>query len=392
MSNTDKFHFTAQEPMPTAEIITIGTELLLGEIVDSNTQYLAQELKNLGIDIHRTTTIGDNIQRIQSIIIESFNRVDILITTGGLGPTENDLTRQAVAQAFNRELQFHPKLWSQIETRFQRVNRIASENNRRQAFLPKGAIAIKNPVGTAPGFYIKNNSHLLICLPGVPAEMKYLFKHKVVPILNRNYPSNQVIYSKVIHTVGIGESKIDSLISELEMQSNPTVGLSAHPGQVDIRLTVKAANPQQAEKILQPIINQISKSLGKGIFGMDAVKLNDIVINKIKKGHYKIIILTTSNAISYIKTLQNQLNLDNSEVIVQNRFAKVNYSEYLNNDPNTRLLQLKLKTEKEKKSLQITLISPHEKKQEVFFNASHPNLFSEWVNNMVLDFLRIHLI
>lgn len=378
--------------MPSAEIITIGTELLLGEIVDSNTQYLAREFKNLGIDIYRTITIGDNTQRIQSTIIESLNRADIVITTGGLGPTENDLTRQAVSQAFNRELQFHPKLWSQIETRFQRVNRIASENNRRQAFLPKGSVAIKNPVGTAPGFYIKINHHLLICLPGVPAEMKYLFKHKVMPVLNRNYPSNQVIYSKVIHTVGIGESKIDSLINKFEMLSNPTVGLSSHPGQVDIRLTVKAADPNQAEKLLQPIINQISESLGKRVYGVDAIQLSDIVIDKINKGHYKIVFLTTTNTISNIKALQNQLNLDNSEVILNNQFCKVNQNRFLKDNPNTKLLQLKLKKEKGKRSLQIALISSHGKEQEIFYFAGHPNLLAEWANNMILDFLRIHLI
>ena len=154
--------------MPTAEIITIGTELLLGETIDTNTRYIARALRDKGVDLFRTSTIGDNPNRIAEIIREGLQRADIIITTGGLGPTIDDPTRNAIALAIGVETEFRPELWFQIKERFGRYGRTPTENNKRQAFVPKGAIAVENTVGTAPAFICELYDHVIIALPGVP--------------------------------------------------------------------------------------------------------------------------------------------------------------------------------------------------------------------------------
>ena len=218
--------------MPNAEIIAIGTELLLGEITDTNTAEIARKINSIGVDIFKTITIGDNAERIAEQIRSSLNHADIIITTGGLGPTVDDPTREAVAKAFNRSLEFHDELWIDIQERFNTYGRSPSENNRRQAFLPQGAVTIRNPVGTAPAFYVKTNGKIFFSLPGVPMEMATLLDNFVIPFIINAYDLKGIILTRTIHTAGIGESIIDEMIEELEKKSNPTVGLAAHPGQV----------------------------------------------------------------------------------------------------------------------------------------------------------------
>ena len=197
--------------MPSAEIITIGTELLLGEIVDTNATFLARSLRDVGIDLFKITTVGDNVKRIAQAIQLSLEKCDIVITTGGLGPTVDDPTREAVALAVGVKSEFHPELWEQIQTRFTRLGRMPTENNRRQAYIPEGAIAIENPVGTAPIFILEYHSHVIISLPGVPSEMEYLLQHNIIPYLQQHYSLQAVIKTRVLHTVGVGESQIDHL-------------------------------------------------------------------------------------------------------------------------------------------------------------------------------------
>src|SRR5512133_2805341 len=155
-------------PMPSAEIITIGTEILLGEIVDTNARYIARQLRDAGIDLYRKTTVGDNAQRIAQALQQALERCDIVLTTGGLGPTVDDPTREAVALAVGVETEYTPDLWNQIEARFRRYGRLPTENNKPQAYIPKGAIVIENPVGTAPAFIIEIEGKSIISLPGVP--------------------------------------------------------------------------------------------------------------------------------------------------------------------------------------------------------------------------------
>jgi competence/damage-inducible protein CinA-like protein len=267
--------------MPSAEIITIGTELLLGETVDTNATYLARCLRDAGIDLFRKTTVGDNAARIAQAIQQALERCDIVLTTGGLGPTIDDPTRDAVALAVGVKSEFQPQLWEQIKSRFKRLGRIPTENNRRQAYIPQGAVAIENPVGTAPIFILELKSQVIIALPGVPREMSFLMEHKVIPYLRQHYDLHEIIKSRVLHTVGVGESQIDDLIGDLEKLTNPTVGLTAHSGQVDVRITVKAASEEASALLIQPLEDMLRQRLGDCVYGVDHITLEEVVLRSL---------------------------------------------------------------------------------------------------------------
>lgn len=269
--------------MPSAEIITIGTELLLGEIQDTNTRYLALRLRDANIDLFRATMVGDNPQRIAQAIAEAQTRSDIVITTGGLGPTVDDPTRLAVALAVGVEVEFRPELWEQIQNRFQRFNRIATENNKRQAYIPKGGIPVENPVGTAPAFFYETGTKTIISVPGVPREMEYLIENRVLPYLKERYHILGTIKACVLHTSGVGESQVDEWIGDLETLSNPTVGLLAHPGQIDIRVTAKSESTLEADRMIAEVVEQITQRLGDHIYGRDAETLEKVTQTALNK-------------------------------------------------------------------------------------------------------------
>lgn len=263
--------------MPTAEILTIGTEILLGEIQDTNTAYLARSLKDLGVDVYRTQTVGDNAGRIAAIIRDILARADILITTGGLGPTVDDPTRQAVADALGVPLEFHPECMEQVQAYFTRLDRPMPDNNRRQAYLPAGAIPVLNPVGTAPGFIVDTGKNTIASVPGVPKEMEHLVVHTIFPYLKQRWQINSVIRTRVIHTAGMGEAVVDNLVGEYEGWTNPTVGLLAKAGLVDIRVGAKADTEEQANLMIEELIAKIVPTLGDHIFGYDQTTLADSV-------------------------------------------------------------------------------------------------------------------
>jgi len=265
--------------MPSAEIITIGTEILLGEIRDTNTAFIARVLKDNGIDLFRTHTIGDNLIRISQTIRDSLQRADVIITTGGLGPTVDDPTREAVSSALDRPLEFHPELWKIICQYFKKINRDPSENNRNQAYLPAGARAIPNPVGTAPGIFSSIQNRHIFCLPGVPREMENMLTDFVIPTIHKLFPERQVIRTRVLHVSGMGESQVDALISDLERLPNPTIGLAAHPGQIDIRIGAKAFSDHDADQMIADVEERIRYLLGANIYGSD----NDTLITSIRK-------------------------------------------------------------------------------------------------------------
>lgn len=267
--------------MPVAEIIAIGTEILLGEIQDTNTRYLARKLRDAGVDLYRTMVVGDNIDRIAGAIQESMQRAQIIITTGGLGPTVDDPTRQAVAQAVGVGIEFRPELWEQIQNRFQRFNRQATGNNRRQAYTPAGAIAVENAVGTAPAFIVETGRHAIISLPGVPREMEYLYENKVLPYLQQRFQLSGIIKALVLHTAGVGESWVDDLIGDLETNPNPTVGLLAHSGQVDIRVTAKADTAEEANRQIAAMAAEIRSRLGDNIYGEDEDTLETVIAARV---------------------------------------------------------------------------------------------------------------
>ncbi|MEN4013413.1 MAG: molybdopterin-binding protein [Chloroflexota bacterium] len=279
--------------MPTAEIIAIGTELLLGEMQDTNTAHLARTLRDYGVDIYRATLVGDNAARIASMIQEALSRAQIIITTGGLGPTVDDPTREAVSLAVDKALVFHPELWVQIQERYHRYQRLPTENNRRQAFLPVDAVAIPNPDGTAPAFYFDTGSAVIICLPGVPREMETILQQSVLPFLCQRFNLKETIFLHVLHAAGVGESQVDEWIGDLETLSNPTVGLLAHPGQTDIRITAKAASVSEARRLTDTIANEIRQRMGEHIYGENNQTLEGVVAQRLIQLGYHLAIFTS---------------------------------------------------------------------------------------------------
>jgi nicotinamide-nucleotide amidase len=260
-----------------AEIISIGTELLLGAIVDTNAAYISRQLAEIGIDLYHRVTVGDNEGRIARCIEEALERADVVICSGGLGPTVDDVTRQAVARATGRKLVLDKEMLRWIEERFRGWGHPMSENNRRQAFKPEGAIAIENPVGTAPIFIVQDERGDVIVLPGVPHEMEYLMEHEVIPYLRRKLGHYEVIKTRVLRTVGIGESHVDARIGDLMESANPTVGLAAHPGQTDVRVVAKAASEEEAEQLIAEMEKQVHERLGEVIYGVGEETVAEVV-------------------------------------------------------------------------------------------------------------------
>lgn len=260
-----------------AEIVTIGTELLLGEIDDTNATYLARKLSEIGVDLYYRTTVGDNEGRIAEVISHALDRVDIVITTGGLGPTVDDKTREAVAAAAGLPLEFNQALYGQIEERFRQFNVEMSDNNRQQAFIPQGAMPIRNPVGTAPIFALETPRGVVIVLPGVPREMKHLMENEIIPYLQANTEAPAVIRSLVLRTAGIGESQVDDRIGDLMRNANPTVGLAAHAGQTDVRVTAKASSPAEADAMIAVMVEELRKRLGSWIYGTGSLPIEAAV-------------------------------------------------------------------------------------------------------------------
>lgn len=261
-----------------AEVISIGTEILLGELVDTNSVFMARTLRDLGINLYYMTTVGDNEVRIADSIRTALSRAQIVITCGGLGPTVDDMTRQAVASATDRGLTFHQNLLDQIAARFASFKVTMTENNRQQAYLPDNAITVENPVGTAPAFIVEHDEGMVISLPGVPREMKFLITEKIVPYLRERYNLG-IIKARVLKTAGIGESALDDLIGrELLGQSNPTIGLAAHSGQIDIRLTAKADDESTADQMIADMESMIRSRANQFIFGADDDRLEDVLV------------------------------------------------------------------------------------------------------------------
>ena len=267
--------------MTSAEIITIGTEILLGEIVDTNTRYIARTLRSMGVDLYRTITIGDNVERIADAIRSSMEQADIVITTGGLGPTIDDPTREAVAKAIGVETEFREDLWEQVVETIARYGRKPSENQKRQAYVPQGALGLKNPVGTAPCFIVETSRNAVISLPGVPQEMEHVLHESVIPYLQKRFKLDEIIKVRVLHCSGLGEGMIDEKIADLETLSNPTVGLAAHTGVVDVRIAAKAKSEAEANQMIAKVEADVRERLGSIVFGADEDTLEGVVLDMV---------------------------------------------------------------------------------------------------------------
>ncbi|MFN8529607.1 MAG: CinA family nicotinamide mononucleotide deamidase-related protein [Anaerolineae bacterium] len=275
-----------------AEIIAIGTEILLGEITDTNSVFIAKLLRDIGMNLYYMTSVGDNEKRIESAIRIAMGRAQVVITCGGLGPTIDDMTRQAVATATDRGLTFHQSLLDAIAQRFAGFRAQMTENNRRQAYLPDNAIVIENPVGTAPSFIVEHQGSIVISLPGVPREMKFLMTESVVPYLREKYQlGGAVIKAKVLKTAGIGESALDELIGKPALEAaNPTVGLAAHSGQVDVRITAKADSLDEAERMIAVVEADLRSRIDRYIYAVDTGTIEDALVEVMQEQHATITI------------------------------------------------------------------------------------------------------
>lgn len=294
-----------------AEIISIGTEILLGELTDTNSVFLARSLRDLGINVFFMTSVGDNERRIAEVLRIACSRASIVITCGGLGPTVDDMTRQAVAMATDRQLVFHDDLLMQIAERFASFKARMTDNNRRQAFLPEGAIVIENPVGTAPAFMVEHNDNIIISLPGVPREMKYLMSERVVPGLRQRYALG-IIKARTLKTAGIGESALDELLGDnLLNHANPSIGLAAHSGQIDIRITAKAATDEEADTLIAKVEAEVRERAGDHIFGAEDDLLSDIILADLKSRNRRLVTVEAGTVGVF-----QQLHEHSTEVVV----------------------------------------------------------------------------
>jgi nicotinamide-nucleotide amidase len=278
-----------------AEIVTTGTELLLGEIEDTNSTYIARRLREIGLNLYYKTSVGDNEARTALVLRQALARSDVIITTGGLGPTVDDVTRQAVARATDRELVFLPELWEQIQAHFERWGRAPTENNRRQAYIPAGATPVENPVGTAPCFIVDGDRGIVISLPGVPREMEYLMEHTVIPYLRRRLGLHETIKAQVLRTAGVGESIIDDSIADLMAESNPTVGLSAHAGQTDVRIVAKAESEAAADALIAGMAARVRERLGEHVYGEGKQLLEEALVERLRQHGHTLAVLETNS-------------------------------------------------------------------------------------------------
>ena len=249
-----------------AEIISVGTEILLGDIVNTNTQFLAKELASIGIEVYRQEVIGDNEDRLLGILEEALKRSDMVITTGGLGPTKDDLTKETACKFFNMDLELHEKSLKQLEEYFSRMGRKIVESNYKQVYFPKEAIVLPNPNGTAPGAILEKNNKYIVILPGPPKEMKPMYLNHVRPYLIKK--GDGIIESKVVRVLGIGESMAAEKLKEfIENGVNPTVAPYAKEEDVIFRITAKAEREEEALKLIEPVKNKVKEILGEDVYG-----------------------------------------------------------------------------------------------------------------------------
>jgi len=379
--------------MPSAEIITIGTEILLGEILDTNARTIAISLRETGVDLYRKTTVGDNVNRIATVIREALDRSDILIVTGGLGPTVDDPTREAVADALGVGIEFRPELWDQIQARFRRYNRQPTDNNLRQAYVPRGSIAIENPVGTAPAFIVEIGNKCIIALPGVPSEMQHLLQHTILPYLRKRYEISSVIKTRTLHTSGVGESQVDDLIGDLEKLSNPTVGLAAHSGQVDVRITVKASSMTEADELINQIETELRTRLGEWIYGVDQETLETVAIQALQSLGWTLAVLESGSNSELARRIasvhapnfrggqlvKGQLTPDELGALTES------YRQSLQAEVGLGLLIL---PGPEQQQIYIEIITPADRQHYYRPYGGPPEYASRWAVNHSLDIIR----
>lgn len=268
----------------TVEVISVGTELLLGNIVNTNTQYLAEKCAGLGLAMYYQSVVGDNEERMTAAFKQAFDRSDIVILTGGLGPTEDDLTKEVCAKVLGLPLVMHERSRQRIAEYFIRTSRKnITENNWKQAMIPEGAIVLDNDNGTAPGLIVEKDGGCVILLPGPPNELKPLFEHQVIPYLKMQSP--QTICSAMVKLCGVGESRAETMIKDMiDSQTNPTIATYAKTAECDIRVTAKADSEAEAMELIQPTVEELFRRFGDNIYTThEEETLEQAVVKLLKK-------------------------------------------------------------------------------------------------------------
>lgn len=265
--------------MASVELLAVGTELLLGQLADTNTRAIAQRLAEIGVDVRAAHAVGDNRERVAATVRDVLTRRDAVITTGGLGPTVDDITKEAVCAALGLGVETYEPALRHMEEFFARIGRVMRPNNRKQAELPRGSLPMDNPYGTAPGFVaFAADGRFVACMPGVPAEMRPMLERHLVPFLVERFGLREQIHTRVLHTIGIGESEIDHRIDELfRCGENPKIAVLAHGARADVKIMAKAQSLQQAEAAIAPLQREIEARLAGFVYGCDGATIEGVV-------------------------------------------------------------------------------------------------------------------
>lgn len=261
----------------TAEVLCIGTEILLGNIINTNSAVISRGLADIGVSLYHHTVVGDNPARLKAALEAAFARSDVVITTGGLGPTYDDLSKETIAEYFGLELVPHEESTARIHCFFSHHGRTMTENNLKQAMIPQGALVLENNNGTAPGVMIEKDGKIAILLPGPPREMTPMFEQQVLPFLQKR--SGRVLRSHCVYFFGIGESALEAeLRTEIEGMQNPTIAPYAKEGEVMLRVTAAATTPEEAEALMQPALELLQKRFPQYIYGVDVDNLQTAAV------------------------------------------------------------------------------------------------------------------
>ena len=265
----------------TVELLCVGTELLLGNILNTDARDLSRELTALGLNVRYHSVVGDNPERLRAAVEVARGRADVIITTGGLGPTCDDLTKQTLAEAFGKKLVFHPECAETIRAFFARMGRKMTDNNLQQAYLPEGCTILDNAWGTAPGCAFESGGKRVVMLPGPPRECLPMFRERAMPWLAAL--SEGVIRSRTLRVFGMGESEVESLLRDrMNALTNPTLAPYAKEGEVELRITAKAASPEEAAALIAPVEAEVRALLGRKVYGADVSGLEQVVLDGLK--------------------------------------------------------------------------------------------------------------
>ena len=259
----------------------------MGDILNTNTHYLANELANMGIDVYYQITVGDNEDRLYRQIDESFKRSDLVILTGGLGPTQDDITKEVCVKYLNLKMKFHEEYWQKIIEIHNIMKRVHTENNKKQAYFPENSIIVPNKYGTAPGCIIKKDNKTIIIMPGPPKEMKPMFENHIKPYLLKD--NKKIIKSKVIRIIGVGESKIENdLLDLIEKQVNPTIATYAKDGECTVRITAKSNTVEEVEKLILPVCEEIKNRFKEKVYAEGETTIEEVVAKMLVENNLKI--------------------------------------------------------------------------------------------------------